>query len=73
MFGKNPKKEKHNFIHEEIKSGLKSGNTFYHSVPKFLSSSLFSKNIDTDIQTCNSAYGLYRFETVLLHGGRSTG
>jgi hypothetical protein len=34
-----------NFIHEEIKSGLKSGNTSYHSVQNLLSSSLPSKNI----------------------------
>jgi hypothetical protein len=34
-----------NSIHEEIKSGLKSGNDYYHSVQNLLSSSLLSKNI----------------------------
>jgi hypothetical protein len=33
-----------NSIHEEIKSRLKSGNAFYHSVQNFFSSSLLSKN-----------------------------
>jgi hypothetical protein len=34
-----------NFIQEDIKSRLKSGNACYHSVQNFLSSSLLSKNI----------------------------
>jgi hypothetical protein len=34
-----------NFIHEEIKSRLKAGNAFYHSVENILSSSLLSKNV----------------------------
>ena len=32
-------------ISEEIKSRLKSGNSFYHSVQNILSSSLLSKNV----------------------------
>ena len=38
-----------NFIHEEIKSRLKSGNVCYHSVQNFFSSSLLSKNINIKI------------------------
>jgi translation elongation factor EF-1alpha len=34
-----------NFIQEEIKNRLKSGNACYHSVQNLLSSSLFSNNI----------------------------
>jgi len=34
-----------NSIQEEIKSRVKSGNAFYHSVQNLLSSSLLSKNI----------------------------
>jgi hypothetical protein len=34
-----------NSIHAEIKSRLKSGNAFYHSVQNLLSSSLISKNV----------------------------
>jgi hypothetical protein len=33
-----------NSIHEEIKSGLKSGNACYHSVQNLLSSRLLSNN-----------------------------
>ena len=36
---------RNNFIQEEIKSRLKSGNACYHSVQNFLSSSLLSKNL----------------------------
>jgi hypothetical protein len=39
-----------NYIQEEIKSRLKSGNACYHSVQNFLSSSLLSKNIKMKIQ-----------------------
>jgi hypothetical protein len=35
-----------NDIHEEIKSGLHSGNACYHSVQNLLSSYLLSKNLD---------------------------
>ena len=35
-----------NYIREEIKSTLKSGNACYHSVQNLLSSSLLSKNIN---------------------------
>jgi hypothetical protein len=38
-----------NFIHEEIKSRLKSENAFFHSVQNLLSYSLLSKNIKTKI------------------------
>jgi len=38
-----------NFIQEEIKSRLKSGNTCYHSVQNLFSSSLLSKNIKIKI------------------------
>jgi hypothetical protein len=34
----------HNDIHDEIKSGLNSGNACYYSVQNFLSSRLISKN-----------------------------
>ena len=34
-----------NYIQEEIKSRLKSGNACYHSVQNLLSSSLLSKNV----------------------------
>ena len=35
-----------NFIQEEIKSRLKYGNAYYHSVQNLLSFSLLSKNLD---------------------------
>jgi hypothetical protein len=38
-----------NLIHEEIKSRLNSGNGFYHSVQKMLSSRLLSKNLKIKI------------------------
>jgi len=34
-----------NYIQEEIKRRLKSGNAYYHSVQNILSSSLLSKNL----------------------------
>jgi len=34
-----------NYIQEEIKNGLNSGNAFYNSVQSFLSSRLLSKNL----------------------------
>jgi hypothetical protein len=40
-----------NCIYEEIKSRWNSGNACYHSVQNLLSSSLLSKNINTNI--CN--------------------
>jgi hypothetical protein len=39
-----------NFIHEEIKNRLNSGNACYHSVQSLLSSRLLSKNIKVKIQ-----------------------
>jgi len=47
MFWSNLKDE--NFIQEEIKSGLKSGNALHHSVQNALPSSLLSKNIKIKI------------------------
>jgi len=45
-----------NFIHEEIKTRLKSGNACYHSVQNLLSSSLKSKKLKVnDIQNYNFA------------------
>jgi hypothetical protein len=38
-----------NSIHEEIKSSLKSGNAFYHSVQNLLSTSLLSKSVKIKI------------------------
>ena len=38
-----------NSIQEEIKSRLKSGNAWYHSVQNLLSSSLLSKNLKMKI------------------------
>jgi hypothetical protein len=38
-----------NFIHEEIKSRLNSGNACYHSVQSLLSSSLLSRNVKVRI------------------------
>ena len=43
MFGNNSKDQ--NSVQEEVKSGMKSGNAFYHSVQNILFSSLLSKNI----------------------------
>ena len=40
-----------NSIQEEIKSILKSGNAWYYSVQKFLSSSLLSKNLKIKLYT----------------------
>jgi len=41
-----------NSIQLEIKSRLKSGNAWYHSVQNLLSSSLISKNLKIKIQGC---------------------
>ena len=38
-----------NFIPEEIKSRMRSGNACYHSVQNLLSSMLLSKNLKTKI------------------------
>ena len=48
-----------NFIQEDIKSRLKSGNVCYHSVQNLLSSSLLYKNKkDSDIQNYNFVFCL---------------
>jgi hypothetical protein len=44
-----------NYMHEEIKSGLNSGNTCYHSVQSLLSSRLLSRNLKVKI-----------YETIIL-------
>jgi len=40
-----------NYIQEEIKSRLKSGNACFHSVQKLLSSSLLSRNLKIKVYT----------------------
>ena len=53
-----------NFIREEIKSRLKSGNACYHSVQSLLSSSLLSENIQVKIyRTTILSVVLYGCET----------
>jgi hypothetical protein len=53
-----------NFIHEEIKSRLKSGNACYHSVQDLLSSNLLSKNTKINIyRTVISSVVLYGCKT----------
>ena len=56
-----------NFIQEEIKSRLKSGNACYYSVQNLLSSSLLSKNLEIKIyRTIILSVVLYGCETWLL-------
>jgi hypothetical protein len=43
-----------NLIQQEIKRRLNSGNACYHSVQKFLSSRLLSKNVKVRIYACGS-------------------
>ena len=53
-----------NFIQEEIKSRLKSGNDCYHSVQNLLSASLLSKNLKIKIyRTIVFPVVLYGWET----------
>jgi len=52
-----------NYIKEEIKSRLKSGNACYHSVQNILSSSLLSKNIKIKIYKTIILPVLYGCET----------
>ena len=53
-----------NSIREEIKSRLKSGNTFYHPVQNLFSSRLLSKNLKIKIhRTINFPAVLYGYET----------
>ena len=53
-----------NFIQEEIKSRLKSGNACYHSVQNLLFSSFLSKNVKIKIyRTIILPVVLYEFET----------
>jgi hypothetical protein len=56
-----------NFIQEEIKGRLNSGNACYHSVQSLLSSHLLSKNIKIIIhKTLNLPVVLYGRETLSL-------
>jgi hypothetical protein len=56
-----------NYIQEEIKSRLKSGNACYHSVQNLLSSSLLSKNMKIKMYlTVILTIVLYECETWLL-------
>jgi len=53
-----------NFIQEEIKSRLKSGNVCYPSAQNLLSSRMLSKNLNTKIyRTIILPVVLYGFET----------
>jgi len=53
-----------NSIPEEIKSRLRSGNAFYHSVQNLLSSRLISKNLEIKIyRTVILLVVMYGFET----------
>ena len=63
--GRNLKNQ--NYIQEEIKSRLKSGNACYHSVKNLLSSSLLSKNLKFKMnRTIILPVVLYEYETWLL-------
>jgi hypothetical protein len=55
-----------NSIQEEIKSRLKSGNAWYHSVQNLLLSSLLSKNIKLKIYRTIILPALYVCETLSL-------
>ena len=56
-----------NYIQEEIKSRLKSGNAYYHSVQNLLSSSLLPKNVKIKIyRTIILPAVLYECENLLL-------
>ena len=55
-----------NYIQEEIKSRLKSGNACYHSVQNFLSSRLLSKNFIKIYRTIILPFVLYECETQSL-------
>jgi len=55
-----------NYIQEEIKSRLKSGNACYHSVQNLLSSSLLFKNLKIKIEGTIILPVLYGCETWLL-------
>ena len=56
-----------NSIQEEIKSRLKSGNAYYHSVQNLLSSSLLTKKINIKIyRNITLPVVLYECETWLL-------
>jgi hypothetical protein len=58
---------KQNYIQEEIKSRLKSGNAYYHSVQNLLSSSLLSKIIKIKLfRNTTFRVVLYGCETLTL-------
>ena len=52
-----------NSIQEEIKSRLKSGNAYYHSVQNLLSSSLLSKTLKIKVYRTIILTVLYVYET----------
>ena len=53
-----------NYVPEEIKSKLKSGNAYYLSVQNLLSSNLLSKNLKIEVyRTIILLVFLYGFET----------
>jgi len=66
-----------NSVQEKIKSSLKLGNAWYHSVQNILSSSFLSKNMKVKIyKTVILPVVLYGCETWLLmlrEGGRKVG
>ena len=62
-----------NYIQEEIKSRLKSGNACHHSVQNLLSSSLLSKNLKITIYRTIILSVLYGCETWSLTLKRNLG
>jgi hypothetical protein len=64
-----------NYIHEEIKIKLKSGNACYHSVQKLLSPSLLSKNVKIKIYRTIILPFVFFFvvKLGLFHFGRNEG
>ena len=63
-----------NWIHEKIKSRLKSGNVCYHSVQNLLSSSLLSKNVNIKIySTTNLPVSFLGVKLGHSHWGRNVG
>jgi hypothetical protein len=62
-----------NYIQEEIKSRLKSGNACYHKVQNLLSSSLLSKNLKSTIYRTVVLPVLYGCETWSLALKRNFG
>ena len=58
-----------NYIHEEIKCGLKAGNSYYYSVQTLLFSRFLCKNLKIEIyKTIILPVVLYGYETWSLKG-----